>query len=134
MPLNSPHYRSRRDYGNSLTNYHTGCALDGASIYQENYINLNEEFPLRVNYGGPQIEIPVQSSSTLSPPLANNGSVIRVTDLPCKGIPHGENDPYSYQVVVGNGASLSSVSNEISVIPNPLPLQKPIANDELRLP
>lgn len=119
VPLNSPHYRSRRDYGNSLTNYHTGCALDGASIYQENYINLNEEFPLRVNYGGPQIEIPVQSSSTLNPPLANNGSVIRVTDLPCKGIPHGENDPYSYQVVVGNGASLSSVSNEISVIPNP---------------
>lgn len=119
VPLYSPVYRSRRDYGADLVNYHTACTLDGADIYTENYINLSEEFPLRVDYGGSLIEIPVQSPSELLPPLANDGSVIRVTDLPCKGIPHGENDPYSYQLTISNGLGVSSISNEISVIANP---------------
>jgi plastocyanin len=119
VPLKSPHYRSRRDYGNNTTAYHSSCVLDGASIYEANYVSFDEDFPLRVNYGGPQIEIPVQSSSQLQPPLANDGTVLRVTDLPCKGIPSGVNDPYAYQVVVGNGDALSSVSNEISAIANP---------------
>ena len=98
VPLNSPHYRSRRDYGNVLDAYLPSCVQDGVSSYVENYISFNEEFPLRVNYGGNQIEIPIGSSSQLLPPLDNNGSVIRVTDLPCKGIPNGENDPYSFQL------------------------------------
>lgn len=119
VPLDSPHFRSRRDYGNDLTNYQSSCTLDGVSNYRENYVSFDEEFPLRVNYGGPKIEIPVQSPSALLPPLANDGSVIRVTDLPCKGTPKGENDPYSYQITVGNGNNISSVSNEITVIPNP---------------
>lgn len=119
IPLESPHYRSRRDFGNDVTNYISSCQLDGASNYQENYISFTEEFPLRVNYGGPKIEVPVQSPSELLPPLNNNNSVIRVTDLPCKGIPHGENNPYSYQVTISNGASISNVSNEITIIPNP---------------
>ena len=119
IPLYSPVYRSRRDYGSALDNYHSACTLDGADIYNENYISFTEEFPLRVNYGGSLIEIPVQSPSELLPPLANDGSVIRVTDLPCKGTPHGENDPYSYQLIVNNGAAQSSISNEISVVANP---------------
>ena len=119
VPLNSPHYRSRRDYGNVLNAYLPSCVQDGVSSYIENYISFDEEFPLRVNYGGNQIEIPIGSSSQLLPPLDNNGSVIRVTDLPCKGIPNGENDPYSFQLTISNGAAVSSVSNEISVIANP---------------
>ena len=39
--------------------------------------------------------------------------------MPCKGVPHGENDPNTYYVVLGNGDAYSSVSNEISVIANP---------------
>ena len=53
------------------------------------------------------------------PPLDNAGVPIRNTDLPCKGVPHGENDPNTYYVVLGNGDAYSSVSNEISVIANP---------------
>lgn len=119
IPLNSPHFRSRRDYGNDQTAYHSSCTLDGASIYRENYISFDEEFPLRVDYSGSYIEIPVQSSSQLLPPLDNAGVPIRNTDLPCKGVPHGENDPNTYYVVLGNGDAYSSVSNEISVIANP---------------
>ena len=97
----------------------SSCTLDGASIYRENYISFDEEFPLRVDYSGSYIEIPVQSSSQLLPPLDNAGVPIRNTDLPCKGVPHGENDPNTYYVVLGNGDAYSSVSNEISVIANP---------------
>ena len=42
--------------------------LDGASIYRENYISFDEEFPLRVDYSGSYIEIPVQSSSQAAAP------------------------------------------------------------------
>ena len=59
-------------------------------------------------------------SSRTAAPLDNAGVPIRNTDLPCKGVPHGENDPNTYYVVLGNGDAYSSVSNEISVIANRL--------------
>ena len=119
IPLNSPHFRSRRDFGTNPTNYISSCSLDGVSVYENNYISFDEEFPLRVNWGGNLIEVPIESPSQLQPPLDNSGNVIRDTDLPCTGIPSGVNAPYSYQVVIDNGPTQSSISNEITLIPNP---------------
>ena len=119
VPLNSPKFRSRRDYSNNTTSYVSSYSADGKSVYNENYVSFTEEFPLRVNFGGSNIEIPVASPSQLLPPKDPSGNVIRTTDLPCNGIPKGINNPDSYQVVVSNGAANSSISNEISIIANP---------------
>ena len=63
IPLNS--LTSDREEIMATIKLHTISFLysDGASIYRENYISFDEEFPLRVDYSGSYIEIPVQSFS-----------------------------------------------------------------------
>ena len=117
IPLSSPLFKSRQDAGNNTSTVYD-CNLEGNGIYVGNYVSTTEEFPLRTEYGGYNIEIPIQNPSALVPPKDASGNVMRATDIPCNGIPAGVNEPYSFQLYVYNG-SYSSLSNEISVISNP---------------
>ena len=117
IPLSSPLFKSRKDARNNTSTVYD-CNLEGKGIYVGNYISTTEDFPLRTDYGGYNIEIPIQNPSALVPPKDASGNVMRATDIPCNGIPAGVNEPYSFQLYVYNG-SYSSLSNEISVISNP---------------
>ena len=117
IPLSSALFRSREDARENQSTFYD-CNLEGNGIYVGNYISTTEEFPLRSDYGGYDIEVPIQNPSALIPPKDAAGNVLRATDLPCNGIPAGVNEPYSFQLYVYNG-SYSSLSNEISIIANP---------------
>jgi len=117
IPIASPYFRSRLDARNDV-NVDYSPVEAGNGVYVGNYISTTEEFPVRNDYGGYTIEIPIQNPSSLVPPKDNSGNVIRATDIPCNGIPAGVNEPYSFQLLLYNG-TYSSLSNEISVISNP---------------
>ena len=117
IPLSSPYFRSRVDARNDV-NVDYSPVEGGNGVYVGNYISTTEEFPLRNDYGGYGIEVPIQNPSSLVPPKDNSGNVLRSTDIPCNGIPSGVNEPYSFQLYLYNG-TYSSLSNEVSVIANP---------------
>ena len=117
IPVASPYYRSRLDAREDV-NVDYSPVEAGNGVYVGNYISTTEDFPVRNDYGGYTIEIPIQNPSSLVPPKDNAGNVLRATDIPCNGIPAGVNEPYSFQLLLYNG-TYSSLSNEISVIANP---------------
>ena len=63
IPLSSPLFKSRKDAGNNTSTVYD-CNLEGRGIYVGNYISTTEEFPLRTDYGGYNIEIPIPVSYT----------------------------------------------------------------------